>query len=133
MGKSTVEKPAINSVLIVIGKIIAKEEVHDYRSHSSKFKHTILVYTVDVVETFKGKVKRNKIKIYTGHGHGDCGYNFQIGKEYIIYAECDYNINYNNIPKHYKKRLRKKIFRTNICRRTTLLENAKEDLEFYKK
>ena len=68
--------------------------------------------SIDVYDVWKGSID-NQIVILTGIDDGICGYNFQEGLEYLIYA----NISGQNLW-------------TNICTRTTLLEDAEEDLEY---
>jgi len=68
--------------------------------------------SIDVYDVWKGSID-NQIVILTGIDDGICGYNFQEGLEYLIYA----NLSGQNLW-------------TNICTRTTLLEDAEEDLEY---
>jgi hypothetical protein len=42
-------------------------------------------YEFRVEESLKGKLTDN-LEIFTGRGGGDCGYNFEIGKKYLVYA-----------------------------------------------
>ncbi|QQR54678.1 hypothetical protein IPG41_05830 [Candidatus Peregrinibacteria bacterium] len=41
--------------------------------------------TLQVHESWKGEVK-GKITVHTGMGGGDCGFNFEQGKDYLVYA-----------------------------------------------
>ncbi len=54
----------------------------------SDSKHTVPFkrYTIQIEKMLKGKILRRQIAVTTGVGHGDCGFNFTEGKEYIIYA-----------------------------------------------
>lgn len=71
------------------------------------FKITFRVTTI-----WKGPAKRT-MSIFTGRGGGDCGYKFEIGKTYLVYAHCgDYCY-------------------TGICMRTT--QSTKEDLAILSK
>jgi hypothetical protein len=54
------------------------------------------------------------IKILTGWGGGDCGYQFERGQRYLVYAYVD----------------RDGVLGTSICTRTRELEHAGEDLAF---
>ena len=67
-----------------------------------------------VEEAFRG-VNSTGISVFTGWGGGDCGSNFLIGVQYLVYA---YEDNEN-------KRLV-----TNICTRTRALTDAAEDLSY---
>jgi len=46
--------------------------------------------TFKVSETFKGSPATN-FKVVTGMGGGDCGYSFEAGKEYVVYAHSKSN------------------------------------------
>jgi hypothetical protein len=60
-------------------------------------------------------VEGTEVEVFTGMGGGDCGYYFQMGQRYLVYA-------YRN---------RNKIqLTTSICSRTTLFSPASEDIAF---
>jgi hypothetical protein len=63
-------------------------------------------------------VDRNQkeIEIVTGLGGGDCGYEFQTGVDYVVYA-------YKNADGRLE---------TNICSRTRTLAEAAEDMEYFR-
>lgn len=65
-----------------------------------------------VLEAFSG-VKQSTVEVETGQGGGDCGYGFEIGKSYLIYAARSKD---------------GKLF-THICTRTRPLEKAASDLD----
>jgi hypothetical protein len=67
-----------------------------------------------VEEAFRG-VDASEVQVMTGTGGGDCGYNFQIGERYLIYAGRDTN---------------SEVYGTSICTRTRLVSDAREDLEY---
>lgn len=50
-----------------------------------------------------------EITIITGQGGGDCGYNFELNRQYLVYA-------YEN----------SKVLQTNICSRTNVLNSNKD-------
>jgi hypothetical protein len=52
----------------------------------------------------------------TGIGGGDCGYDFKIGEQYLIYA--------------YRDQQKKEMLSTNVCTRTRPVRNADEDFEY---
>jgi protocatechuate 3,4-dioxygenase beta subunit len=56
-----------------------------------------------------------EITIQTGRGGGDCGYDFQVGKEYIVFAYDSGNENLG----------------TGICSPTRPIEQATEDLRYF--
>jgi hypothetical protein len=57
-------------------------------------------------------VNTDEITIRTGRGRGDCGYRFEIGESYLVYA-------YGSDESHLE---------TNICQRTTRQADAGEEL-----
>jgi hypothetical protein len=69
-----------------------------------------------VINSWKG-VEKTLAEVNTGRGGGDCGYQFIVGEEYLVYANPAYGI-----PDNY--------WVTGICTRTTALSNAKEDLNY---
>lgn len=76
------------------------------------------VVRISVIEGFRGVFEQEKsLEIHTGGGGGDCGYNFQKGQKYLVYA--------------YKNTLSGALS-TSICSRTRLLEKATEDVEYFR-
>jgi Carboxypeptidase regulatory-like domain len=65
-----------------------------------------------VEQAFSG-VMGTEVEVFTGRGGGDCGYGFQVGQRYLVYA-------YN-----YQGKLT-----TSICTRTRHFSQATEDLAF---
>jgi hypothetical protein len=90
-------------------------------SNSEADKRTLtlsnLVFRIRVEEAFKGG-KLGEVEITTGTGDGgDCGYRFEKGQRYLIYA--------HSIPLSNQ-------LTTSICTRTKLYLKANEDLDFLK-
>ncbi len=73
----------------------------------------VVAQTADVVvrQSWKGKIA-GKVKVHTGGGGGDCGFPFEKGKNYLIYAIRD----------------DKGSLTTNICMRTKLLGDAATEI-----
>jgi hypothetical protein len=69
-----------------------------------------------VKESFRG-VSAPEIEVFTGLGGGDCGFGFQLGKDYLVYA--------------YEREVDRKL-ETGICTRTSSLAQAQQDLKFLK-
>lgn len=69
--------------------------------------------TFEVTKAWKGALKKRFV-LYTGRGGGDCGFPFEKGKEYVVYAYCG-----------------KKYCDTMICTRTKLKAGAAEDLRYF--
>jgi len=89
----------------VIG--VVDGEIHPAPDINASGKHV----TVKVGKSWKGNVK-GLVKIHTGMGLGDCGYQFTPQKEYIFYAN----------------RLDDGHLYTGICTRTGLLKNATNEI-----
>jgi len=90
------------------------------------------VFTLIIDKKYKGTEKlADTIQIVTGYGGGDCGYEFEVGKEYIVYAEAWKEKAIS--VRHKKRKAKRKItetviankFYTDICR-LTQDANAKE-------
>ncbi len=62
-------------------------------------------------------VGNTTVQIQTGRGGGDCGYEFTIGSDYLVYASHAYGK-----PNAYLV--------TSICSRTTELSQAAEDMAY---
>jgi hypothetical protein len=67
----------------------------------------------DSVRSYKGAPEKN-IQVRTGIGGGDCGFDFEVGKQYLVYAFADKSGQLS----------------TGICSGTALLEESKEDLSY---
>lgn len=78
----------------------------EYDFHSRVFR-----FTVD--KAFRG-VEAKEVEVLTGSGGGDCGYGFQLGGQYVVYAYRD------NTNRLY----------TGICSRTRLASDADADLAY---
>lgn len=78
--------------------------------------------TLDVKRVFKGIERNGSLSIMTGIGGGDCGYYFQKGHDYMVYAEMqNYFIIdsvYSDDPNRFKSHP-SEYFSTNDCFRTT--------------
>jgi hypothetical protein len=67
-----------------------------------------------VLQSWRGQLEQT-VELTTGSGGGDCGYDFQKGVRYLVFAH------------HWRGGLT-----TSICSRTTQLADAAEDLEYLK-
>jgi hypothetical protein len=77
------------------------------------------IYTgveLEIITFWKGNVSK-KVTIITGNDSADCGYPFEVGKTYLVYAGN--NASYSSV-----KRLE-----TTICSRTNSLTDAKKDIK----
>jgi hypothetical protein len=68
--------------------------------------------TLLVTASWKGVRPSERVHVLTGRGQGDCGFDFRVGVEYLVYA----------------RRLPSGEFLTDICTRTKPAVDAKEDL-----
>jgi hypothetical protein len=71
---------------------------------------------ININSVWKGSKKR-QIEITTGNGGGDCGFPFEVGEIYLIFANGSKGGEYS----------------TNICNRTNLLSLSETDLKVLKK
>ena len=83
-----------------------KKGEHDFYSR-------IFHFTID--KSFRG-VEGTEVEIRTGEGGGDCGYGFEIGRQYLVYAYKDDN---NRLV-------------TSICSRTRLASQAEPDFTYFR-
>ena len=133
------------SDLAVKGRIIAESEYTYYdtaeltlakiRFDKKTYSYLIRkykVFSLVIDSKFKSTTPiRDTIQILTGFGGGDCGYQFELGKEYIVYVQ---SWKEKNITIQRKKRKDKRMvvetsvenkFYTDICR-FTQKANSKE-------
>ncbi len=90
------------------------------------------LYTFAIDTKFKAPaLTADTIQIVTGYGGGDCGYEFEIGKDYIVYAEVwkEKTLSVRQRKRKYKKEVVEMAiankFYTDICR-LTQASNARE-------
>lgn len=110
-----------------MGKVLSKEKVivpQKLPGIETTIYHRYYKFTFTIECKYKGKIKTDTVEIITGVGDGDCGYNFEIGKNYVVYS---------NWKKKYFREGSKvsKFLYTDICTRTTELVK-KEDTEIKK-
>jgi hypothetical protein len=72
----------------------------------------MLKVTLKVDKAWKGMLP-TELVLLTGRGGGDCGYRFEVGDSYLVYA---YGENVNHLG-------------TNICQRTVPLSSGGDDLK----
>src|ERR1700722_10234289 len=90
-------------------------------SIEEKFGERIVSYsklsaTFNVETVYRGEIEK-EVDVITGMSDGDCGYHFQIGERYLVYA----------FVSEQTKRLG-----TSSCARTRPLSEASADLEFFR-
>jgi hypothetical protein len=94
----------------------------NYSTRDSGSYVTGLMVLLNVNNIFKGSKTTQKIRIITGIGGGDCGYYFQAGKSYIVYAQKRPYIlidSFNDENKISFKSHDEVLFETDVCSGTT--------------
>src|SRR5262249_35717662 len=72
------------------------------------------IFTFNVEMAFRG-VNAAQVQVITGNGGGDCGYRFELGERYLVYAGFDSKTG---------------TYGTSICTRTQPVAKADEDLDY---
>ncbi len=103
--ETQVKEAYTNSTAVFVGEVVEVIEKPDTFITEVKFKN---------MKSWKNELQ-DEITITTGRGGGDCGYEFEVGKKYLIYAYGD-----------------KGKLGTNICTRTSDFESNK-DIAFLNK
>ncbi len=120
IGEISVKDEIKRSDVVFVGKVISADTISDTIQY---YKFRRIKYSFQIQTLYKGRVSSDKMEIVTGMGGGDCGFEFGVGSEYIIYA------NYNS---YHDKSIR--YLETNICRRTCLKNNSElREIEKYKR
>lgn len=121
IGESSLKKSIKNSDVIFNGITLNKKEFEINLNLNSKRKPyyiTKVEYTFLIVNKFKGIDTKDTIKIITGVGNGDCGIEFMLGREYLVFAK------YSN--KYFQGgEIVSPFIYTDVCSRTKL-SNKKE-------
>ncbi|MES2544672.1 MAG: hypothetical protein V4548_07295 [Bacteroidota bacterium] len=89
IGKGKLKTAIKKSDVILTGKILNKnifivkfDESGDYEGLNISYTE----YSVLITKKLKGQIISDTIRVVTGVGKGDCGYNFLVGSNYIIYG-----------------------------------------------
>lgn len=109
---SCIEPPGVTEELersdaVFSGKVISIEEKPPLLSVPSK---TVIF---QVARIWKG-IEQSQVKITTGQGGGDCGFDFNMGQEYLVYAVKSNSYGLNSLS-------------TILCDRTDILSQAQGD------
>ncbi len=94
------------------GTVVAKQDASKPRADRRIGGMEYVKYTIAVLEVWKGELA-DTITVKTPRGGGICEYPFEIGTQYLIYADT---------------RADTGCLRTNLCTRTKPLEHADEDI-----
>lgn len=110
--KSSVCNAFGDAKAVFIGKVVegsSVERMSDMVNAGTKD----LTFTFEVTRGFVGAKADQTVQVHTGFGFGDCGFPFEKGEEYIVYAYQDGD---------------SKVLSTGICTRTTHISRAEEDI-----
>ena len=110
--KSSVCNAFGDATAVFIGKVVEGNSV-ERMSDMFKAGTKDLTFTFKVSRGFVGAKADQTIDVHTGFGFGDCGFPFEKGEEYIVYAY--------QYPDS-------KVLSTGICTRTTHISRAEEDI-----
>ncbi|HKR13263.1 MAG TPA: carboxypeptidase regulatory-like domain-containing protein [Pyrinomonadaceae bacterium] len=97
---------------VFVGTAVSVREAERPKPEDRDTWHYERAFKFTVEQSYLG-VDGTEVEILTGGGGGDCGYQFQIGGRYLVYAHS------------YQNRLS-----TSICTRTKSFASASEDLAF---
>jgi len=95
-----VKRARKNSRAVFSGRVLRIDEVG-----------YMLKVTLGVENSWKERLPK-EVVLFTGRGGGDCGYRFEVGEDYLVYA---YDSGGTALG-------------TNICQRTTLMSGGADDL-----
>jgi hypothetical protein len=95
-----------NSSAVFSGKVTAVAAAGEYEK----------AVTIEITASWKGVETAKEVVVYTPNNDGECGYRFEKGKSYLIYATL-------------LRRGEEKALSTHICTRTKALEKAVEDIK----
>lgn len=137
VGTSSVNEAIEWSDVVVMGKILSKELIklirppefsaEDSLTSPKIFTPKVAKYTLLVNSGFKGEFKSDTLEIYTGLGGGDCGFRFEIGRIYLVYADQN---PYILLSDDWSYPTGKDIYWTNICTRTQIFdENEMKEIK----
>ena len=126
IGESTITKELNRSNLVFKGRVIAKKVINISDPQMPYLRFDMVEYTLKAEIIFKGKIKHNNVIIVTGLGSGDCGFNFEIEKDYIVYSSFE--------NRYYPKgSIVSRFLYTDNCRRTRLVANNKKEIATLKR
>jgi hypothetical protein len=130
IGQGTVKGEIKGSDVVLVGTIlrewfktlegppILKRRLGDTISRMSPQKKPISVYEVLVETLYKGKIKKDTVRIFSGVGGGDCGIGFEIGVKYIIYGKK---------RRFFGDQIERNAYWTDMCTRTINYDQSEID------
>jgi hypothetical protein len=115
-----VEKAFTKSDLIISGKVIDIKIVNKGELKSSA---DPIIYKFEIIKNIKGKIEKEVIEIVSKESTASCGYKFELGKSYLVYARKSNQFSYNTNNESD--------FVTSLCDRNQKLKNVNKK-EFQK-
>ena len=104
--------------------VFSAEVISLKRLLGKKKKDYGVIVELKVIQRFKGMEGRtDTLKIKTGYGGGDCGFRFEAGKQYLIFASMS--------PMYNAKQKNELV--TTVCSHTGLISRRTEELDFLNK
>lgn len=118
IGKRSIKQEIKNTDVILVGNILSKR-VFSIKTDfvPEEFYIKKVEYLVKVKISLKGNIVNDTIRIITGVGNGDCGVEFSLNHDYIIYG------NYNNKYSEDGATV-EKFISTDICSRTKIFDEC---------
>lgn len=118
IGKSKIKTSLKSADAVFVGTVISSKKVKIKMDSSnveidSLHFLSIMEYQISITQRIKGKVLNDTIKIYSGFGEGDCGFQFNIGQKYIVYSHYE----------EYSWWGKVNFLSTNICMRTMIYDD----------
>jgi hypothetical protein len=99
--------------LIISGKVIEIEIVNKARLKSSA---DPIIYKFEITKTIKGKIEKEIIEIVSKTSGASCGYKFELGKTYLVYARKS---------NYFSSKTKNEFdFITGLCDRNQILKNV---------
>jgi hypothetical protein len=147
-GPWSVEEEFVDTELIVQGKVISKKLVSIQETlkqdkvsgvkerlkgddQKLQFFESYYVYEIkiEIIEKYKGTVLRDTLTIYTPPKAASCGYKFEMGKIYIVYASrrSDIGFMFLSDADLHENLEEENTFWTNHCTRTTVFKKLEAD------
>lgn len=86
VGEEDVRHARKHADAVFAGKVINAEklEVTSQVGEIPNFKEPVMRYTLLVERWFKGRISKDEVIVFTGMGGGDCGYEFELNKSFIV-------------------------------------------------
>lgn len=147
-GPGTTKESFIGGEFIASGRVLSKElipfsqtvnpdSVYAIKAglkddmRKLQFFETPYIFKVEfeVAEVYKGLHQRDTVTIFTAMNSASCGYKFDVGKSYIVYARTENHLSVMFVSSgdRTKKFERKGTYWTTHCTRTTEYNNVEAD------